>query len=363
MRTQPKYNNVLRRVCAALCLIAALLFVGGREARAHVIPRSDLALHLVGSILTGHIDAPKQGLAWEMPGLETLPPSEQAAKIGPFLAGRLRIRAKDALLQAVPGGVTQLPDGKRVRVAFTFDGNASGTLTIGGNLFPTDPAHKTFVSLYQGDALVYEAVSSRDTPPVIYEPGKSQGTLDVIRQFVREGIHHIFIGPDHILFIAGLMLLGGSLKKLLKIVTAFTLAHSITLALATLNLLNPSPRFIEPLIALSIVFVGIHTLWVQNQKNHRDVRVVFAAGFGLIHGFGFASVLREMELPRAALGWSLFSFNVGVEIGQMCIVLAVAPLLALVCQRNPKAGRIVVAAGSWLVVLAGAYWFGERLFG
>ena len=333
MRISPKLVLRFLRVFAILCLLAPFASL---SARAHVIPRSDLELHLDGQTLSGHIDAPKQGLAWEMPGLETLPEAEQNGRIGQFLSGRLHVKSGETTLHAVPQSVAKLPDGKRVRLGITFDGNASGKISIGGNLFPTDPSHKTFVSLYKGEALVCEAVSSRDTPPVTYTPGQTQSTGEVIRQFVREGIHHIFIGPDHILFIAGLMLLGGSLKKLLKIVTAFTLAHSITLVLATLSILNPSPRLIEPLIALSIVFVGVHTLWAQQQKKHKDLRVVFAAGFGLIHGFGFASVLREMDLPRAALGWSLFSFNVGVEIGQMCIVLAVAPLLVLLCQKKPE---------------------------
>ena len=353
---------LLRRLFALLCVLAAC-FVFGGSVRAHVIPRSDLEMRLAGNTIQGHLDAPLIGLGWEMPGLDQLNQTDRNARIGAFLAARLQIKADNKPLTIAPAGVENLPDGKRVRIAFTAQGDPSGTLTLGGVLFPTDPNHKTFVSVYRNEALVREAVWSRDTPPVAFAPGEKQSTLDVIKQFVREGIHHIFIGPDHILFIAGLMLLGGSLKKLLKIVTAFTLAHSITLALATLNIVNPSPRLVEPTIALSIVFVGLHTLWVQNRHEHRDMRVIFAALFGLIHGFGFASVLREMELPPAALGWSLFSFNVGVEIGQMCIVLAVAPLLALLCQKNEKAGRAIVQVGSWCVVLAGAYWFGERLFG
>ncbi len=165
----------------------------------------------------------------------------------------------------------------------------------------------------------------------------------MVRQFVREGVRHIFIGPDHILFLVGLLLLGGTLSQLLRIVTAFTLAHSVTLVLATLNVLSPPARVIEPMIALSIIFVGAHALW--QSKEGRDWRLLFAFCFGFVHGFGFANVLREMRLPRGALGWSLFSFNAGVEIGQACIVLAVAPLLALLFGwrflRNRR-GRLLV---------------------
>ena len=354
-----RLRTVWGLLALVLCLVGATL-----PGWAHDIPRSDLELRLDGKTLTGRIDAPLVGLGWEMPGLDALPPAGRDQHIAQFLAGRLRVMSGGRPLPVAPGGAVEaLPDGKRVRVALRFDGAATGEMTVGGNLFPSDPNHKTFATLYLNGALVREAVLSRDTPPITFSPGTAQGTLDVIRQFVREGIHHIFIGPDHILFIAGLMLLGGSLRKLLKIVTTFTLAHSVTLVLATLGILNPSPRLVEPTIALSIVFVGVHTLLMQNKKEARDLRVVFAGLFGLIHGFGFASVLREMDLPRAALGWSLFSFNVGVEIGQMCIVLAVAPLLALVCQKNEALGRKIVVAGSWGVVLAGAYWFGERVFG
>ncbi|MBA2242549.1 MAG: HupE/UreJ family protein [Chthoniobacterales bacterium] len=188
-----------------------------------------------------------------------------------------------------------------------------------------------------------------------------QGIGTVIKQFVREGVHHIFIGPDHILFVIGLLLLGGTLKRLLKIVTAFTIAHSITLVLATLNILSPPARIIEPMIALSIIFVGAHAL--SQSKEGRDWRLLFAFCFGFVHGFGFANVLREMRLPRGELGWSLFSFNVGVEIGQACIVLAVAPILAQLYRRTrPATSRRIASAGAFCVIVAGAYWFTERTF-
>nr|MBA3883549.1 HupE/UreJ family protein [Chthoniobacterales bacterium] len=119
-------------------------------------------------------------------------------------------------------------------------------------------------------------------------------------------------------------------------------------------------RLIEPAIALSIVFVGAHALLYGNDK--RDWRLIFAFCFGFVHGFGFANVLREMELPRAALGWSLFSFNVGVELGQACIVLAVAPLLTLFYRRSAALTGRAMAASSFGVIFAGAFWFAERLF-
>src|SRR5262249_18892376 len=162
-----------------------------------------------------------------------------------------------------------------------------------------------------------------------------------------------------ILFLIGLLLLGGGWTALFKIVTAFTVGHSITLSLAALGIVSPPPTVIEPAIALSIVFVGADNLV---RGGGRDVRALIALTFGLVHGFGFANVLREFGLPREALGWSLFSFNVGVEIGQLFVVLLVATSLALVRRRSEMIGTRLAFAGSLIVVMAGAYWFVQRVF-
>jgi hydrogenase/urease accessory protein HupE len=179
-----------------------------------------------------------------------------------------------------------------------------------------------------------------------------------MRTFVPSGIQHILIGPDHILFLIGLLLLGGGWKALVRIVSAFTFGHSITLSLAALGIVSPPARLIEPAIALSIVFVGADNLI---RGSGRDVRAWIALVFGLVHGFGFANVLREFGLPREALGWSLFSFNVGVEIGQLAIVLVVATLLAALRRRSDAIGYRVAYAGSVVVIAAGSYWFVERV--
>jgi hypothetical protein len=179
-----------------------------------------------------------------------------------------------------------------------------------------------------------------------------------MRTFIQSGVHHIMIGPDHILFLVGLLLLGGTWTTLLGIVTAFTIGHSITLSLAALNVLTPPASIIEPAIALSIVFVGADNLV---RGDGRDLRAWVALVFGLVHGFGFANVLREFGLPREALGWSLFSFNFGVEIGQLGVVLVVATALAMVRARSPRLGDLVLVGGSVLVMLAGTAWFIQRI--
>jgi hydrogenase/urease accessory protein HupE len=233
-----------------------------------------------------------------------------------------------------------------------------GTLQISAAMFPYDPVHQTFLNVYEGEALT-QAILDRGRPSFEYFAGTRQGVAAVIRRFVPSGIHHILIGPDHLLFLVGLLLLGGGIRKLAIVVTAFTVAHSITLSLSALNIVSPPSRLIEPAIALSIVYVGTDNLLV---KDGRDVRKWIAFAFGFIHGFGFASVLREMDLPPRALGWSLFSFNLGVEIGQLLVVVTVASALAMLRSRSEIASRRLTVAGSIVVIVAGTFWFVQRVF-
>jgi hydrogenase/urease accessory protein HupE len=238
-------------------------------------------------------------------------------------------------------------------------GTAPGAVGVTARMFPYDPVHQTFVNFYERGDLTSQAILDRDHPAIEYFAGTRQGTMAVVRKFLPSGVHHILIGPDHILFLVGLLLLGGSLRQLLLVVTAFTLAHSVTLSLAALDIVSPPARVIEPAIALSIVYVGADNLMV---RGGRDMRAWIAFAFGFIHGFGFAYVLRDMDLPRRALGWSLFSFNVGVEVGQLLVVAGVASVLAALRSRSEAAGRRLAFVGSIVVMAAGAFWFIQRVF-
>ncbi|HEU0105254.1 MAG TPA: HupE/UreJ family protein [Vicinamibacteria bacterium] len=277
------------------------------------------------------------------------------------LLPRFRLAADERVLSCRSSAAPEaVPDRSAVRLRFTCpsDGPA-GVLRVRAALFPYDPAHQTFLNLYEGGALQSQAILDRDHDATEYFAGTRQGALAVARRFLPAGVHHILIGPDHLLFLVGLLLLGGSVRQLAWVVTAFTVAHSLTLSLAALAVFTPPARIVEPAIALSIVYVGADNLLA---RGGRDVRAWIALGFGLVHGFGFASVLREMELPRRALAWSLFSFNVGVEIGQLLVVLAVASALAALRARSEEAGRRLAVAGSIVVVVAGSLWFVQRLF-
>jgi hydrogenase/urease accessory protein HupE len=278
-----------------------------------------------------------------------------------LLRSRLLLSADGQPLEMELLRIEPLPDRQALALHMRFPTNASpGMLSLRCALFTYDPQHQTFLNVYEKDALTHQEIFNKDHTTFDYFTGSRQGTLAVVKTFIPAGVYHIFIGPDHILFIVGLLLMGGSLLRLLTIVTAFTIAHSITLTLAALDIANPPARLIEPAIALSIVYVGIDNLMVG--KAGWDVRAWIAFFFGLVHGFGFASVLKEFGLPSQALGWSLFSFNVGVEIGQICIVVIVASLLAALRSRNQALGQQVATVGSVIVILAGSYWFIQRVF-
>ena len=232
-------------------------------------------------------------------------------------------------------------------------------LSVDTSLFPTAPQHEIFLNVYERGRLVRQDVLTADRSHAELYASGPEGILAVLGTFIQAGIHHIFIGPDHILFIVGLLLLGGGLGRVLKVATAFTLAHSITLASAALGIVHVSSRIVEPLIALSIVYVGFENL--RRRAESRDWRMRIAFGFGLVHGFGFASVLQEFGLPHEALAWSLLGFNLGVEVGQACIVLAVMPVLVALRRWVPRLAPRAVAACSWGIIVAGGWWFFQRV--
>ena len=189
---------------------------------------------------------------------------------------------------------------------------------------------------------------------------------ELIYKFVISGIEHIAIGFDHIAFLLVVIVLGRSFYPLFKVVTAFTIAHSITLSLAVLDVFSVPSSFVEPLIALSIVYVAVENFFVKDISKRYWVTFIF----GLIHGFGFASVLRDYGLPENGIGWALASFNIGVEIGQLLIVLLAVVLWKLVnstsffadIDRGHTRQRMLSLVISGAVLLLGAGWFIERVF-
>ncbi|MSU45863.1 MAG: HupE/UreJ family protein [Lacunisphaera sp.] len=195
-----------------------------------------------------------------------------------------------------------------------------------------------------------------ETPP----PAPAKGADLTFRSFVLLGVEHIGTGYDHLLFLFALLVVTRSFRSALVVITAFTLAHSITLAIATFNLVQLPAKYNEPLIAATIVYVGVENLAWRGDPHGRWM-LTFA--FGLIHGFGFASVLRDMGVGAHAGGVAmpLFSFNLGVELGQIAVAAIMLPIIWQLRKREFFVQRGVPAC-SVIVALVGTYWFVQRVW-
>ncbi|MBI2380775.1 MAG: HupE/UreJ family protein [Gammaproteobacteria bacterium] len=224
-----------------------------------------------------------------------------------------------------------------------------------------DRGHRGLLSLRAGTQTLSASLGA----------GQSRAELDLDggegaglwMSYVAEGLRHIAIGADHILFLVALLfgVAGDSGRRVRPalwqaagVVTAFTLAHSLTLGLAVFGILDLPSRLVESLIAASVAFAALNNLWSW-------VRRLWAMsfGFGLVHGLGFAGVLAELGLPPGAKALALFGFNLGVELGQLALVLGVLPLLILL-RRTTEAARPLLAAGSLAIAGLGLIWLAER---
>lgn len=196
-------------------------------------------------------------------------------------------------------------------------------------------------------------------PFLLNEVFSKPSITEVIQTYTVSGFQHIVpLGLDHILFVLGIFLLSRRLKPILLQVTMFTLAHSITLALGVLGLVEVSPRIVEPLIALSIAYVAVENIFVHKVSAFR-LPLVF--GFGLLHGLGFATVLTEFGMPTDDFIAALVAFNVGVELGQVAIVLAAYFGVAYWFKSPALYQRVVVIPASLVIAAMGLFWFIERL--
>lgn len=183
---------------------------------------------------------------------------------------------------------------------------------------------------------------------------------DVVWYYLKLGFRHIIpLGPDHILFVISLCLLSTRIKTIIWQATAFTVAHTLTLALSMKNIIVAPPAVVEPIIALSICFVAVENLLISEMKAWR-VLVVFL--FGLIHGMGFASALNEIGLPRNQFYTSILSFNVGVELGQIAVIVAMFTLIISRWGKRPRYRKFVVYPISAIIALMAAWWTVQRVF-
>jgi len=184
-------------------------------------------------------------------------------------------------------------------------------------------------------------------------------TQDVVWFYMKMGITHIIpFGTDHILFVTSLCLLSNKIKVILWQASAFTVAHSITLALSMKGVIVAPGAIIEPVIALSIVFVAVENILLSQLKPWRVLIVFF---FGLVHGLGFASALNEVGLPRNNFFTSILAFNIGVELGQIAVILAVFGLLIIPLGKGVNYRKRVVFPLSIIIALIAGYWTVERI--
>jgi hypothetical protein len=266
--------------------------------------------------------------------------------------------------QACPGDAADVEVGTRLGTPFTLLRMVYRcparirTLAVTCHLFAREhPGHQVLAVIEDRSDLgapVRQHVFGPGTELLELSMDRAEGgRLGAVAQFLRLGVSHIFTGYDHVLFLLGLLLGATGLGALVRIVTAFTVAHTLTLVLATLGYVSLDMRLVESTIALSIAYVALENLLVR----HRG-RWMLAFVFGLVHGFGFSNVLREMRIPRDTLAWSLASFNVGVELGQLVSVSALYPVL--VWSRRHAWNAWMVRAVSAAIGLAGLYWFVER---
>jgi hypothetical protein len=241
-------------------------------------------------------------------------------------------------------------------VDFACEGDARD-LTVRDDLFDVFGADYHTLARIDGPDRTTQFAFTPETRETHVTLAAGAGSRHGLASFVLLGIEHILTGWDHLLFLLGLLLRGGSWFALAKIVTAFTLAHSITLALAAFDIVVLPDRLVEAVIALSIAFVAAENLFGKPVVARRWL-VSFC--FGLVHGFGFSSALRELGLASSGLLVSLFGFNAGVEIGQGLVVAVALPALALL--RRTRWERRMVWSSSVAILLVGAVLFVERAF-
>jgi hypothetical protein len=376
------------RLCLPWLVCALWLAVAAPPAWAHKPSDSYLTLQLDGDgQISGQWDIALRDLDFAI-GLDANGDGDitwgevraRHADIAAYALARLSIEGDEAGCGVQVGSqlIDQHTDGAYTVLPLRLScAGAPRRLSVGYRLFADiDPQHRGLLRLDVAGAS-RTAVLGPHAPLQQFElsrPSRWRQFAD----YTREGVWHIWIGFDHILFLVSLLLpavlvwretvpgrhawrgadsLRAVCIDVLKVVTAFTLAHSITLSLATLGVMELPSRWVEAAIAASVLLAALNNL----RPLVLGRRWMVAFGFGLIHGFGFANVLADLGLPRDALLVALVGFNVGVELGQLAIVAVFLPL-AFVLRASSFYRRVVFVGGSLLIAAVSALWLGERLF-
>ena len=371
-----------RRVVALLG-VAMGLVLACMPASAHKPSDSYLTLRVDGSVIDGRWDIALRDLDFAI-GLDgdgdgNLTWNEVQARhaaIAAYALARLRLDADvgACTLEAGEQLLDQHTDGAYTVLALRGACPAAPRrLTIGYQLFAdTDAQHRGLVRITSGAGIGQTAILGGDGPDPAIELAQASA-LGQFLAYVRHGAWHIWIGFDHILFLVSLLLpavlvwqgrawsqvadLRGAGIDVLKTVSAFTLAHSVTLSLAALGLVALPSRWVESAIAASVVVAALNNVMPVVLRR----RWLAAFVFGLVHGFGFAGVLADLGLPRGARALALLGFNVGVELGQLALVALVLPV-AFALRGTALYRRLLLPGGSVAIALLALAWLGERAF-
>jgi hydrogenase/urease accessory protein HupE len=365
-------GRVVARCCAAT--LSALIIAGACTpgAEAHQINLSNARIELGSDRIVKLEVALKGSDADRVAGTKVfdepkglVDATRLAASSGPiatYVTSHAVVRGADGTpCRAGPVAVDPDQDGVIARFAWSCQQVPGDLVYRSTVLIDIDPSAKQVVLIGAGPEASQALLDASQTDLELTAPPPA--LLDVIRRYVEAGIEHIFLGYDHVAFLIAIVLWARTLWPVIKIVTAFTLAHSITLSLAALQIVVIPSSIVEPAIAASIVYVAVENFFSRNvDRRWRDTFV-----FGLIHGFGFASALQEFGLPRGAVVPALGAFNLGVEIGQVAIVSIVIPVLAsldrLLAAAHgvaPARTAALVYALSGIIAILGCYWILER---
>ena len=362
-------------------LLFLLFLLTAGSADAHKPSDSYLSVNVDGTVVRGQWDIALRDLEYAI-GLDSDGNGEitwgelraRRSEIEAYAFARLKIDAdgKTCATANTAFLVDDHSDGAYAVMRFDADCGARppASLEVSYSLFfDLDPTHRGLLRFERGGA-TQTGVLSPERSRLAFKAGESSPLAQFL-DYLREGVWHIWIGFDHILFLISLLFPSVLILKnktwypaerfrdtfwdVFKVVTSFTVAHSITLSLAALSLISLPSRLVESTIALSVLLAALNNLWPVVAE--RRWAVAFA--FGLIHGFGFASVLADLGLPQGALLLALVGFNLGVETGQLAIVATFLPV-AYLLRRSVFYRRVVFTGGSAAIALVALVWLAER---
>jgi hypothetical protein len=377
---------MIRRAIALLVVGCALLTADPPAASAHSLSLSHVDIRANGpdANISVDIDVPLRDLALVAPIDGN---RDDAITWGELLATRTLLEelVDRTVSVRTPGGACPMtPTGLAVReregithATLQWQGAcaAGAGLSVSYTMFAEVlPEHAALVTLAQGEAVRVGVARARGDHRVDFKPEASPSGAATVMVFLREGVHHILIGYDHLAFLLSLLLPAALVRALGRwtpatslsrplmhsaaIVSAFTVAHSITLSLAALGWVRPAAQWVEAAIAASVLLAALNNVWPV------VTRRLWLAGFafGLVHGFGFAGALGELGLGGASSVTALLGFNLGVELGQLAVVCVVLPVLFRVRQRAAYS-RVVMPVLSIAIALISLYWLFDRLGG